>query len=483
MLKRLLSLTVILCSSCGFINLDELDLSTIPAESGMILKKDQNISIIFSESVDRQSFEEVFTLSSSSGIKDGDFSWSENSAVFYPLDELVPGTAYKIEIKGELKTVDGRLFHKNIILKFYWQTDELPVVLSSYSPDTAETVDTASPLRLRFTKPVDSDSFESQFRITPGTQYDVSWNADSTEAVIQPVKQWKNLQYYEWSLSDKITDQSGIPLASGYRGSFLTQADLISPELTGAYPAADNLDGSFSILDALNLNDLAVDQHIALNFSEGISFESLNRKLSFSPSVSGYLICIDQSTFLYYINEHLPPGTSCTLTLAEGIEDLSGNKSRAAERIDFTPDIPPLTVSRIQIEDSGGIPIDIIPESTSEQIIETGGLTYFFPDRMYFIISLSDGFPEYMLNRRSEFESLIILEPVFPPGAAYPAVYSSCWETDRRIRLFYEGLAESTENQSVYYRLLINKGSEYTSTPGGSYLTEPVSFIFKGGAQ
>ena len=465
--------------SCALIWLGDLNLTTAPSEPEQILGTGESISIAFSEEVDRFSFESIFHLAGPEGDAEGDFLWEIGSVVFSPAGEMQPGFRYRMTINGELKTIDGKSFSKYIDIPFFYTTDDFPPLLVSASPEAFLPVDTNFELTLVFNKVINKDSFDEGFTINPASDFNCDWNSDATEVTISPDEAWINLKHYTWSVSTDVTDLDGIPLARKETGSFLVQLDLTAPSVTGVYPATDNGDGSFSVLTALTPDDLLLGQHLAITFSEDIDFTSLRQNLTLNPSIEGYTAALDSKAVLYYIEENVPPAAEYEMTIEAGLKDLSGNASIEDWRLTFTPDVPAQQIESVIIEDS--IPPDLILDSNDyneESYVTIPGLDYYGTDSLYFYINLSEGIPVESINERREFVSCASLSAVFPPGTPAPSLYSSDWVTDNRIRLIYENLADCTAGEPVYYRFKIIAGSFDSASPGGSYLTSGISFIF-----
>ena len=323
--------------SCALIWLGDLELTTIPAENNQIINSDDQITIGFSEEVDRISFESIFSLTGPGGDEEGDFLWDTASVVFLPAGEMQPGFRYRMKINGELKAVDGKTYTEYIDIPFYYRSDALPPLFLSSDPANAEIINTDTELILNFSKAVDSDSFEDSFSLSPSTDFSCEWTDGGARVVISPVQAWTNLKYYSWLISTELTDSEGIHLPRKETGSFLVQFDTTAPLITGIHPAADNGDGSYSILSAFGPENLLLGQHLALTFSEGIDFTSLRQNLSFDPSIEGYIAAINPATALYYISEDLPPANEFKLTIEKGLTDTRGNATIEDWTSNFTP--------------------------------------------------------------------------------------------------------------------------------------------------
>lgn len=471
-------LFTLICFSCWLVDLSELEISSVPAEANTVLAADQSISFGFSQEVQQISFESIFRLSGPSGTEDGDFSWDGLNAEFTPNCSLQPGFRYRLKISGDIETPDGRIFTKNINIPFYYLTGELPPVLESVTPAEAATVGVDQSLVLTFSKPLDTETFDEGFSISPGTEYEQKWNNDETIVTLNPKDQWLNLHYYSWTLSDDITDKSHIPLAGDVEGAFLVQLDQIPPEVTGLYPASNNGDGSFTVLTALEPDDLLQGMHLAATFSESIDFDSLRQNLSIDPSIDGYLLLLSPDSAVYYIDEALPPDSSYEMTITEELEDLSGNLMRAEWEQSFTPDIPAQHITGIDIEGNNGTHNLTAADFNTGEFIEIPGLDYYDGGKLHFIVNLSSAFPVSDFNGRLAFESTIGITPVFPPGTTAPSVYTTSWESETELTLIYKDFESCDTGEPVYYKFKINTGGPDSAAHGGSYLLDEIEFIF-----
>ncbi len=469
-------------SSCSFIWLGGIEVNTVPSEPEKILGADDSIEISFSEIPDHYSFESIFSLAGPDGEETGKFLWEGCYAAFKPDKAMQPGFRYRIQIKGSLKTADGKTFSQYIDIPFYYLTNDLPPVLVSAVPENASLVGLDQAVILTFSKPIDSDTFDDGFTLSPSAEFGYSWNDDYTVVTITPDETWVNLNRYSWTIYTKVTDQSGIPIPRNCSGSFYVRTDTEPPSITGVYPVSDNSDGSYTVLTVFSAEDLLFSQHLAVVFSECIDFSSLERKLTFTPSINGFIMPLDCSTAMYYIDEDLPPAAEYTLKIEEGLADVSGNLTIDDWEIKFTPSIPAQKILNIEIEDNTAPDLIIEADGCNRDgYITIPDLDYYDTDKLYFYISLAEGFPSEYLNNRREFLSGINLSAAFPPGTAAPVLYSSDWETETRIRMIYEGLVSCTAEQPVYYKFRIAAGSPDSATPGGSYLIDPVSFVFRAG--
>ena len=468
---------ILLILSCSLIDLSELDVSIYPSIENMVLDDDKKISISFSDAVDKTSAESLFNLEGPAGTEPGDFNWSGNILTFIPQKAMQPGFRYVISFKGNLKTVDKRSFEKNIIMPFYYITDDLPPILINSYPENASIIATSAILRFSFNKPLDQNVFEEAFILTPGTDCSFDWNNNSTAVEIGPENKWTNMQYYNWLLSSEIIDKTGIPLPEEISGSFLVQADPVAPEVTFCCPAGDDNDGNFTLLTELTADNLDSYTHLAFGFSEAIEFNSLKKVFSINPTIDGYLLSLSPDTVLYYITEKLHPSSSFTVKIGAGIADISGNPSMDDWVLYFSPDVRALEINTVEIEDQNGINQSLSSvDFNNSGFITTPGLDYLGTSSLHFIIHLSEDYSETETNARLAFESTVNLTSVFPPGITSPNLFASVWEMDDRLRLIYNGLSVCTPEAPIYYRMRISAGNSDSANLNGSFLTEDIEF-------
>ncbi|MDC7226719.1 MAG: Ig-like domain-containing protein [Spirochaetales bacterium] len=477
-LSLLLILLMLLLTGCGIIDITGPVITTYPSEINTVVGHDQPLTASFSEAVDQIAFEDIYGVEGPAGQLEGDFEWDGLEVVFSPLEALSPGAKYRLKIDGIIKTINGGQYAKYVDIPFYYQTDEFPPVLLDYQPMDCEFVDTKQNIRLEFSKTVDTDSLKKAFSLSPADDFIIDWDEDNTTAVIKPETEWQNLQFYSWQLSTELLDTLGISAVEEKKGSFLVQCDSTPPEIISIHPAECNNDGSFFVRSSAGPDELNLGEHLAIIFSEAINFDSLTKNFSLTPSPDGYLLLLTPETVLYYIDEDISPGENFDAVIRKGLEDGFGNASTSDWKLNFTPDIRPIEIEGISIEDSGGIFITADENDyNSGSALNTAGVEYIGPDSLHFIVTLSEVYTEAELNARLAFESDISLTVIFPPGTGAPKLFSTEWETNRRLRLIYKALVTSTAEESIFYRFKIQNGDRASANISGSYLTESIEII------
>lgn len=478
--KSAIALTAILIYSCGFIDLSDIEIYTWPGSPDQVLSAHEDISLNFSDEVDQFSLEAIFKLSGPDGLVEGDFDWIGKKAIFTPETELIPGFRYRLKIEGDFNAADGKAFTKHINIPFYYCSDTHPPLLSSFSPQIAAISPANVPLVLTFSKSMNPESFENYFSFNAEVNYSITWNNEVTKATISPESVWDNLYYHCWNISTDIADAEGIRITEEIGGSFMVQTEWPSL-IVSTYPASCNDDGSFNLHKDVSADELKTGEHLVFEFNQAVDEDSLEKHLSFTPSIDGYLLPLSPEKMMYYIKEQLPPATIYTVKISKGLEDTQTNPAASKWSIQFTPDIPALEIVNIQIEDENGIftNLDVI-NFNKDAPIDTNGIDYYGTDSLHFIINLSEEFVDTAVNQRRAFESTISLTPVFPPGSAAPSLFSKTWETNSCLRLIYKNISSCQLTEPVYYRFQIREGNAESSTTLGSYLTDSVKFSFKG---
>jgi len=217
-----LSLAFIICS-CELINLEQIEYSTYPGSKDAVVGESdlqEAIWIEFSITPNKTSAEDLFSVTSHGLTQDGDFSWQGNRLIFTPVPEWKLARHYVFSFDGELMVEDGRSFDIRCTVPFYGGGISILPQLMFFTPEDGATVAVDTALVLTFSEPMDQQSFEEEFSISPNTDFDINWDAADTVR-ITPQDQWNNLTQYNWYITDELTDVNGVAVVESYSGSFM----------------------------------------------------------------------------------------------------------------------------------------------------------------------------------------------------------------------------------------------------------------------
>lgn len=147
--------------------------------SGSIIGLTPEFSFDFNQAVDRESFEEHFTISPDS---DGAFVWHDDLSVSYVVEEpLKPGANYTITIDSDIIALNGA----SLPLTSEWNYQTAPYLLMTqhYPNDGSEKVSTNTAIWVAFNQPIASENLASEptaFTLDPAVPGAGRWANHST---------------------------------------------------------------------------------------------------------------------------------------------------------------------------------------------------------------------------------------------------------------------------------------------------------------
>jgi len=479
-LASVAAVSLLLLCTCRLVNLQRLECSHNPCRADQIVGTKDLLWIEFSIPLVQEEVEALCAVCDESGPVDGELTWAGNRLSFDPVPALRPGVRYVLSCCGTVGSVDGRTFTLDVRVPFFFQTKGPPPQLIQQEPGSAETVSVHEPLRLTFSKPMDTGAFADGFHIVPDTSWSVSWSSGRDTVTVSPDPAWDNLTYYSWSLSRDVSDEDGVPLACTYASGFIVQEDMTGPTLIEVQPAVRS--GSVFLPvepsdPVAPLDDLLYRDAILLTFSEAVDFHSVERAFQLDPGVSGALEEIDPVSFAFVPADGYTMNQHYRLRIASSVNDLAGNPAPEEVELWFTPDIPLQSVERIRCE--GASTRDYLPADFNLSTPQPFDFTEIGPDRFHtFVIAFSVAFDH---ESRTRMTDAVRCEAFYPSSIWSPELESASWNVPgTELTLHYAGFEESPAgSQKNLYRLFISGGSQTSVNQLGSFLQEDVWLLLE----
>ena len=459
--------TLILCVvGCRLIDLGGLFIQTVPSVPGEILTDPVSISLSFSRAVVEEEVEDLVVISNFAGVVSVDSSWDENTLTLIPVEELLQGTRYYLELKGLVPLQAGPNIQTNILVSFYYGTDQAKPYLVSSDPVQGETIGVLTPLMLTFSQSLDPLSFRENFSLLPSTSFEITWSAGL--AAISPEEKWENLTHYTWSLDSKTESSTELPLAKTYRGSFLVQEDTLPPLIDCVFPTTYT--GAEPVPLGTSLPDILYSEAIAVIFNEAVNEESMRSAFEIAPALSGTLIRHDNRSFVFQPEQGWDFLEDYTLSISTALTDMSGNPLQADYIEFFQPTaIPAVTIIEVSGQGAAPPPVVFGLADLSPQAIDVDELQNF---RYTFSILFDQVYAD---SFRASVEDAVGLEYIMPGGTAPILVRRTWWGGGNQLSLEYEGFDPGlVAGQPSIYRLTISAGPGSRNQNGG-YLAEDLS--------
>lgn len=470
-------------SSCNLVDFSQLDVTTFPAGRDLVVSGTvTEVWLQFNQKTDKDSVEQAVSLSTEAGHVVYDTAWDDNRLILKPLEPWKAGIRYTLSAKGTVSGSGSRSFLVDVQSTFYIDTDTNPPVLLGITPLEDDIVSQNQPVTFTFSQPVTAQELDRHILIAPAHDITITTSNNGRTVTIQPDKNWTGLTRYQWTIVDTLPGESGVAVLEKYTGTFRTLADLNAPEQPEIYAYNMNLeDGQLHPVDVL-----AKGYGVVFSFDEGVVFDSFKKKIAIEPETSLNYRQLNQSTFLVFPQDTIwLPEQEYTLTIAEGLEDLSGNKTAESFVFSVSPNIPELSV----------ISVYNYPESP------TGPTSFTGEDMMIknnvhiinndtppgtshtFTITLSEP-----LNRTEaqRFVSALSFEPFFPhylprPELATVLFNPSANPREIRVKYIWHTSFSNTglEEERMYYLFSIKSGKTGFITDSGSFFPEDLSIYLE----
>lgn len=200
--------------------------STSPADAAREIPASTTVAVTFSEQMARQPTEAAFSLVSASGPVGGESSWSGNTFVFTPANELSYETAYTAKVADSARDRAGNTLGGAYSFEFRTaaQPDqEAPWVMASSPAPDATDVPTDRAISVTFSEPMAKTSTESALRVGNGVDTlagSLSWSGE--KLVFTPEALLAHDTEYTVEVARSAKDQAGNALRERYVAKFLT---------------------------------------------------------------------------------------------------------------------------------------------------------------------------------------------------------------------------------------------------------------------
>lgn len=337
------------CSKLGNPSPDETAptiASTTPADGATRIAIGTDITVTFSEEMEKSSAEGAFTISG--GIT-GSFSWSGTKMIFSP-QVLGYNTTFTCTVGTGAKDATGNSLAAAKTWSFttIYSDDETAPTISSVVPSNdAENVSISPTISITFDEEMNKTSAQSAFLINSAAPVGTfSWAGNTMN--FTPGSALSTNTIYNCTVGTGAEDLTGNTLASAYIWKFTTA-------LSGSTIPTVRMINPFD-----NATQIAVSSVISATFSESMNKSSVESAFTISPSVSGNIDWTG-NTMNFTPGSSLSTDTTYTCTIGTGAVNMAGNPIAADYIWNFTTilTVPPTVVSVFPSEGVTGVPVTI----------------------------------------------------------------------------------------------------------------------------
>ena len=473
--------TVLFFTSCGFMNLRPVSIVTIPGSPwSVLLDTDSPVAVLFDTEMDKTSVEDAFFISSPGGIVDGKFHWDKNDMLFLPDYPWLPGIRYALILRGSINSLDGRETAVSIEVPFFVMHRMNLPYLVSFSPNNNESVNVFSSvvLELCFSESMDRKSTEDALRLELPGEKIFEWLGDDSILRLstdRPLNPWT---VYSWTITEKALSKTGSPLAKEYGSRFITDLEREFIRVLRILPLMPPLPGNENVQNSVlwgawlpSAPDISTGpgygHGIGIEFNKTPDSESLQRAVSFFPSLPGRVEILSPNSAVFIPLREPEPDVIYTMRISGTLRDTEGLRMGEDHEVYFIYDLPFLEVlsisSMLDLYAPEFSSLDPSIGNFMEAKSNTGKI-------LRIIVNFSIPFAPDNYSIREEIPLKISLTPFFPLSLPPVAVRQALWFSPDRLFLEWEGPEGGSSEVPHYYRLFLPGGIGGINNGQGAFL-------------
>jgi methionine-rich copper-binding protein CopC len=231
--------------------------SITPANNATDVLVSSKITLHFSKSMNRTSFETAFSSTPSIACT---WLWtdSDQTATCTPNANLAFLTGYDLTIAPSAQSAAGVALASAFTGHFTTVQDTVKPALVSFLPlDTATNVLYNSAIVLNFSKPMNQTSVQNAFQSQPAMTCNWTWTTPSS-ATCQPAQRFNEFTQYQITLGISATDLVGNPMQAAYGFGF--SVGKAPPKIISVTPASNAINVPTNTPIVITFNGVVVKE-------------------------------------------------------------------------------------------------------------------------------------------------------------------------------------------------------------------------------
>lgn len=409
--------------------------STCPSGRNAVLGPQDIIAVEFAELVDRTSAETLVSITALQGPVASRCSWRENCLELYPQIPLTAGCRYSLEICGDLRVGNGRVYPVNKTVPFFYLQPPSPAETAvRFQPESGSRLTKHTPLVLTFSSPVEESRLVQDLRISPFAQCTLQWNPEATRLTISPEVGWENHCVCR-------VDFAELPYPSA---AYTVEYEQTEALQVGISPVELDWQRDFPPAEC-GLAEVPPECSIQFSFSRAVDQRECEAALALEPLCSGSFYWKDALTAVFLPDTPLeaPVTYRCSLSPYSDQSPLRHAEFTTAQEFTTAAALPRL----ISVQGEGG---DSFPEEleTARQTvvdITPAGAEGTYSFLLEYEHPVADPCARARLQAGSCFGTL------FPPDLPAPSIVSFLWPDPTHLLVQLQGLGLQAEGRAAYY--------------------------------
>jgi methionine-rich copper-binding protein CopC len=311
--------------------------STTPANNATGVAVGTQITVVFSQTMNKSATQGAFSLKNGTALVAGTFSWGtlNKPMTFTPSAPLLPATKYTLTITTSAKSVVTNLAAP---YSSQFTTAPAPVVVSATPANNATGVALSAPVTVTFSEAMTPVVTHNAFSLKNGTTIvagTFSWDPLGKSMTFTPSAKLLPATNYTLTITTGAQSATGGPLAAPYSAQFTTAPP---PTVLATWPAN-------------NVTGAAVNAPVQVSFSEAmlpVVTQNAFRLKNGTTSVAGAF----SWSQLYKLMTFTPkaallPATTYMLTITTGAQSAVGGPLAAPYPAQFTTGAAPASAAAV----------------------------------------------------------------------------------------------------------------------------------------
>lgn len=470
-------------SSCSIISFATFDIST--NIQGRDYFEEDFIIIEFSQKLKNCSPEEYVTLKKSDYVTEIECKKISDKYYIKPVEGWIKNQNYKLLISGTFITESDGSFDSSYSKNFiYGNIDDCFEIISLKLPDN----DSDNSIIVEFNKPIDINSFENNFSISPYISNEKVFSNNNKTVSIKPVSKFSSNTTYCCKFTNLISEDRTI-LSNQIEKYFTPIKCYDMPELLSIDVVKINslYDKDYTITASQITDDqiknISISDSIGFNFSKQVDLNSCKSGITFSPSVSGTFFQ-DNTRIIFIPDNDFKINQKYTITISTSIKDTTEIPLTEKKVFCFTPINDYLQISSFSINNNLSLPLyKALTNSTPIPEIDISSV-----GKAFISVTFSDSLS---LESLQNLERHISFQAYFPNYIKTPVITNIQLSPDKKTVLYeFENISvpknpeskESVENQKCekyLYKLSIRSDKNYLHNSENEYLKEDLCTIIQ----
>ena len=463
----LIFLLIFYITSCSVINPYDIEIQ-ISVNEETDFFSDEFIEIFFNYEVERLSLEDLITLKINNQVVTPTYLWESNQKVLLkPENDWKFGCNYSFTLNGNIFTLSQGNFSVSESRHFTYGNESELFYLENFPKK--ELITRKDSIHFTFNKAVKHSSFISGFSISPYSEYDISFTNNDKSVIVTPKSNWPINSILTWSLSKNIISSDEYTIKKEYSGDIKSVYDLSLPELLKVCPTSLNSE-TYIPLYELDLSKLIDNQAIYFEFSKPMDFESIEKGISFDPSIKGcfYSYGDDGKQFIYQPYTNYEINTKYHLKISDSCKDVNNIEIFKAKDFYFYSANEYLKINSIKIK-SPNEPDQI--ELCTEN--EYSSVKIEQPDSLVYITFV---FSEAIKNKTACENNISCL--LLFPDSVNPEKQSCTWDSDFSVTFSYNNFFAKADS-SCFYKITVKGTSSGVLSINNNFMEENKCVYFQ----